>query len=174
MSLQVAFTDEERLVGEAARNQAAQNPHNTVFDAKRLIGMRFSGVSGGGPALVLELDVAPGAWMLRHRGSWASGDALRCCTELTPKPNATLRAMPSRLRHARRLPGLACRHRHAGGLPHASAPHSLHGWAPSQAACPSANLTRAEARCMPPLHTARQALSATTCPGRRCAVQTPR
>ena len=40
---QVAFTEEERLVGEAARNQAAQNPHNTVFDAKRLIGMRFSG-----------------------------------------------------------------------------------------------------------------------------------
>ncbi|KAL4857726.1 Heat shock cognate protein [Chlorella vulgaris] len=38
----VAFTDEERLVGEAARNQAAQNPHNTVFDAKRLIGMHFS------------------------------------------------------------------------------------------------------------------------------------
>lgn len=42
----VAFTDEERLVGEAARNQAAQNPHNTVFDAKRLIGMRFSGGQG--------------------------------------------------------------------------------------------------------------------------------
>ncbi|PSC70405.1 heat shock 70 kDa isoform A [Micractinium conductrix] len=38
----VAFNDVERLVGEAARNQAALNPHNTVFDAKRLIGMRFS------------------------------------------------------------------------------------------------------------------------------------
>lgn len=46
----VAFTDEERLVGEAARNQAAQNPHNTVFDAKRLIGMRFSGEGRGGRA----------------------------------------------------------------------------------------------------------------------------
>jgi len=37
----VAFTDQERLVGEAAKNQAAMNPKNTVFDAKRLIGRRF-------------------------------------------------------------------------------------------------------------------------------------
>ncbi|KAH9369068.1 hypothetical protein HPB48_020422 [Haemaphysalis longicornis] len=34
----VAFTEHERLIGEAARNQAALNPTNTVFDAKRLIG----------------------------------------------------------------------------------------------------------------------------------------
>lgn len=38
----VAFTDEERLIGEAAKNQAAMNPKNTVFDAKRLIGRNFS------------------------------------------------------------------------------------------------------------------------------------
>jgi len=38
----VAFTETERLVGEAAKNQAAMNPKNTVFDAKRLIGRRFS------------------------------------------------------------------------------------------------------------------------------------
>ncbi|KAI9472717.1 Heat shock protein ssb1 [Coemansia sp. RSA 1290] len=37
----VAFTDAERLVGDAAKNQSAINPHNTVFDAKRLIGRRF-------------------------------------------------------------------------------------------------------------------------------------
>lgn len=37
----VAFTDDERLVGDAAKNQAAGNPLNTVFDAKRLIGRRF-------------------------------------------------------------------------------------------------------------------------------------
>merc|ERR1712169_131288 len=37
----VSFTDEERLIGEAAKNQAAMNPENTVFDAKRLIGRRF-------------------------------------------------------------------------------------------------------------------------------------
>ncbi|CAB4253866.1 similar to Saccharomyces cerevisiae YDL229W SSB1 Cytoplasmic ATPase that is a ribosome-associated molecular chaperone, functions with J-protein partner Zuo1p [Maudiozyma barnettii] len=37
----VAFTPEERLIGDAAKNQAALNPKNTVFDAKRLIGRRF-------------------------------------------------------------------------------------------------------------------------------------
>jgi len=37
----VAFTDTERLVGEAAKNQAPSNPENTVFDAKRLIGRSF-------------------------------------------------------------------------------------------------------------------------------------
>ena len=37
----VAFTDTERLIGDAAKNQAAMNPQNTVFDAKRLIGRRF-------------------------------------------------------------------------------------------------------------------------------------
>ncbi|XP_029996659.1 heat shock 70 kDa protein 1-like [Sphaeramia orbicularis] len=37
----VAFTDTERLIGDAAKNQVALNPSNTVFDAKRLIGRRF-------------------------------------------------------------------------------------------------------------------------------------
>jgi molecular chaperone DnaK (HSP70) len=37
----VAFSAEERLIGDAAKNQAAMNPRNTVFDAKRLIGRRF-------------------------------------------------------------------------------------------------------------------------------------
>jgi len=38
----VAFTDNERLIGQPAKNQVASNPANTVFDAKRLIGRRFS------------------------------------------------------------------------------------------------------------------------------------
>jgi heat shock 70kDa protein 1/2/6/8 len=38
----VAYTQEERLVGDAAKSQAATNPTNTVFDAKRLIGRKFS------------------------------------------------------------------------------------------------------------------------------------
>merc|ERR1711998_198379 len=37
----VAFTDTERLIGDAAKNQCAMNPMNTVFDAKRLIGRKF-------------------------------------------------------------------------------------------------------------------------------------
>ena len=38
----VAFTDSERIIGDGAKNQAATNPINTVFDAKRLIGRTFS------------------------------------------------------------------------------------------------------------------------------------
>jgi heat shock protein 1/8 len=38
----VAFTDTEVLVGDTAKMQAAQNPTNTVFDAKRLLGKHFS------------------------------------------------------------------------------------------------------------------------------------
>lgn len=38
----VAFTDSERIIGDAAKNQAAMNPQNTVFDAKRLIGRKYN------------------------------------------------------------------------------------------------------------------------------------
>jgi len=38
----VAFNDTERLIGDAAKNQVAMNPTNTVFDAKRLIGRKFT------------------------------------------------------------------------------------------------------------------------------------
>ena len=38
----IAFTDTERLIGDAAKNQSSMNPKNTVFDAKRLIGRQFS------------------------------------------------------------------------------------------------------------------------------------
>jgi len=38
----VAFTDTERLIGDAAKNQVARNPENTVFDAKRLIGRKYA------------------------------------------------------------------------------------------------------------------------------------
>uniref|UniRef100_A0A1A9W1P4 Heat shock 70 kDa protein cognate 2 n=1 Tax=Glossina brevipalpis TaxID=37001 RepID=A0A1A9W1P4_9MUSC len=38
----VAFTDTERLIGDAAKNQVAMNAQNTVFDAKRLIGRKYN------------------------------------------------------------------------------------------------------------------------------------
>ena len=38
----VAFTDTERLIGDAAKNQVAMNPNNTIFDAKRLVGRKFN------------------------------------------------------------------------------------------------------------------------------------
>jgi len=38
----VAFTEDERLIGDAAKNQASNNPKNTVFDVKRLIGRAYS------------------------------------------------------------------------------------------------------------------------------------
>ena len=37
----VSFTDEERLIGDGAKNQASMNPENTIFDSKRLIGRKF-------------------------------------------------------------------------------------------------------------------------------------
>jgi len=37
----VSFSESERLIGDAAKNQMSSNPKNTVFDAKRLIGRKF-------------------------------------------------------------------------------------------------------------------------------------
>ena len=38
----VAFTETERLIGDSAKNQANMNPENTIYDAKRMIGRKFS------------------------------------------------------------------------------------------------------------------------------------
>jgi heat shock protein 1/8 len=38
----VAFTSEDRLIGDSAKGQAAANPSNTIYDAKRLIGRKFN------------------------------------------------------------------------------------------------------------------------------------
>ena len=50
----VAFTENERLVGDAAKNQAAMNPINTIFDAKRLIGRKMDD-----PAIISDLKHWP-------------------------------------------------------------------------------------------------------------------
>ncbi|TYH80813.1 hypothetical protein ES332_D03G157600v1 [Gossypium tomentosum] len=57
----VAFTDSERLIGDAAKNQVAMNPTNTVFDAKRLIGRRFSDASVQSDMKLWPFTVTPGA-----------------------------------------------------------------------------------------------------------------
>jgi hypothetical protein len=69
----VAFTDTERLVGDAAKNQVALNPSNTVFDAKRLIGRKF------GDAAV-QVRAAPRFLMtdLLRQQSCAEKAALKC------------------------------------------------------------------------------------------------
>ncbi|KAI4344305.1 hypothetical protein L6164_011549 [Bauhinia variegata] len=56
----VAFTDTERLIGDAAKNQVAMNPQNTVFDAKRLIGRRFSDPSVQNDMKLWPFKVIPG------------------------------------------------------------------------------------------------------------------
>ena len=51
----VAFTaDGERLIGDAAKNQASQNPDNTIFDAKRLIGRKW-----GEPDIKRDIKLLP-------------------------------------------------------------------------------------------------------------------
>ncbi|ORY07193.1 heat shock 70 kDa protein 2 [Basidiobolus meristosporus CBS 931.73] len=60
----VAFTDSERLIGDAAKNQGAMNPKNTVFDAKRLIGRRFDDPSvkkdmANWPFTIIDKDDQP-------------------------------------------------------------------------------------------------------------------
>ncbi|KAM0885403.1 hypothetical protein ACQ4PT_030370 [Festuca glaucescens] len=56
----VAFTDTCRLIGDAAVNQAAMNPVNTVFDAKRLMGRRFSDSTVQGDMKLWPFKVIPG------------------------------------------------------------------------------------------------------------------
>ncbi|CAN7097808.1 unnamed protein product, partial [Brassica rapa subsp. narinosa] len=56
----VAFTDSERLIGDAAKNQVAMNPINTVFDAKRLIGRRFSDSSVQSDMKLWPFKIIPG------------------------------------------------------------------------------------------------------------------
>nr|QWE91362.1 heat shock protein 70 [Salpingoeca surira]QWE91715.1 heat shock protein 70 [Salpingoeca surira] len=60
----VAFTDSERLIGDPAKNQVAMNPNNSVFDAKRLIGRKFSDSAVQSdmkhwPFKVVEVDSRP-------------------------------------------------------------------------------------------------------------------
>ena len=68
----VAFTESERLVGDAAKNQVAMNPANTVFDAKRLIGRRIDD-----PVVVEDVK----SWPFRVVAGGEDGLKPRICVE---------------------------------------------------------------------------------------------
>jgi len=53
----VAFTEEERLIGDSAKNQATLNPENTVFDAKRLIGRKYTDKTVQADKKLLPFDI---------------------------------------------------------------------------------------------------------------------
>jgi heat shock 70kDa protein 1/2/6/8 len=57
----VAFNAEERLIGEAAKGQAAANPKNTIYEAKRLIGRRFEESSVQKDIRLFSYNVVRGA-----------------------------------------------------------------------------------------------------------------
>merc|ERR1711988_1881343 len=54
----VAFTESDRLTGDAAKNQATVNPANTVYDAKRLIGRKYSENTVQHDKKLLPYDIA--------------------------------------------------------------------------------------------------------------------
>jgi molecular chaperone DnaK (HSP70) len=70
----VAFTETERLIGDAAKNQTAMNSTNTVFDAKRLIGRKFSDPIVQADMKLWPFKVARGPGdkpLIEVRGGWA-------------------------------------------------------------------------------------------------------
>ncbi|KAI5431378.1 70-kilodalton heat shock protein, variant 2 [Lathyrus oleraceus] len=56
----VAFSSDQRLIGDAAKNQAASNPANTIFDAKRLIGRKYSDITIQNDLLLWPFKVIAG------------------------------------------------------------------------------------------------------------------
>jgi len=68
----VAFTETERLIGDAAKNQASQNPMNTIFDAKRLIGRKLEDVA-------VQQDIPNWPFTVR------SGSGGKTCVEVDAK-----------------------------------------------------------------------------------------
>eukprot|EP01065_Artemidia_motanka_P017635 TRINITY_DN2108_c0_g1_i1.p1 TRINITY_DN2108_c0_g1~~TRINITY_DN2108_c0_g1_i1.p1 ORF type:complete len:687 (+),score=319.13 TRINITY_DN2108_c0_g1_i1:102-2063(+) len=56
----VAFTDSERLIGDGAKNQMAQNPTNTIYTVKRLIGRKYTDKSVQADKKLLSFKIAAG------------------------------------------------------------------------------------------------------------------
>ena len=63
----VAFTEDERLIGEAAKNQATINPSQTLFDVKRLIGRKYADKSVQSDKKLLPFDIVH----CTSRGCWS-------------------------------------------------------------------------------------------------------
>tara|TARA_X000000950_G_scaffold288035_1_gene402943 strand:- start:269 stop:2164 length:1896 start_codon:yes stop_codon:yes gene_type:complete len=55
----VAFNDHERIIGNGAKSQSAQNPKNTIYDAKRLIGMKYNDSKVQSDLKHITYDVKP-------------------------------------------------------------------------------------------------------------------
>lgn len=55
----VAFTETERLVGDGAKNQLPQNPHNTIYAIKRLIGRKYADPTVQGDKKLLSYEIIP-------------------------------------------------------------------------------------------------------------------
>src|SRR3990167_11233538 len=53
----VAFTDEDRMIGDAAKNQASINPERTVYDVKRLIGRKYADKTVQGDKKYLPYEI---------------------------------------------------------------------------------------------------------------------
>ena len=114
----VAFTDTERLIGDAAKNQVAMNPLNTVFDAKRLIGRKFSDptiqhdmthgpftvVAGPGDKPLIHGAAAGGGGERGASRARAQEAAAPTPTPPPPRSQCTTRARTRRLRQRRSAP----------------------------------------------------------------------
>jgi L1 cell adhesion molecule like protein len=57
----VAFTEQERIIGNGAKSQSAQNPENTIYDAKRLIGLKYNDPKVQSDIKHFSYDVKPGS-----------------------------------------------------------------------------------------------------------------
>jgi hypothetical protein len=106
----VAFTETERLVGQAAKNQSAMNPKNTIFDAKRLIGRRFADHNVQRTYLALLGGLYPMPALLgcpRGLGPWLpSGPGSLACRASHEAYGASVRMKPFYINH---LSGQSCR-----------------------------------------------------------------
>ena len=57
----VAFTDTERLIGDGAKNQISENPANSIYAVKRLMGRKFSDPVVQQDQALLSYNISAGA-----------------------------------------------------------------------------------------------------------------